>query len=404
MTFKPFDSTFESFLEKGYIKDATLIPDAKHTLLRQGLLDYYSTYHSSNGDFYGYINKTPNGIILSEGIGHDFFTRTSSAILLVQLFIELTVKEILENVNPILITHELRDENTFLDQIINNNTSAFTEKKHNLTVNFSKLLQRLGKLVQPNNSIPAHFRVDQKYYFFAENLDMLDYLSKIRNQIVHKANRIMSKYSLELLFVNFIIPFITTYLRLNSKKERMLERKLHCKINILDSLCQLKLEVDYEDVSKYEETRKILRKINHLKELGRASYYNPIHMWETWEEENIQHAVEPIQDKDRKAQAELFSKMHKENNPSYKVNICPCCGVNSLGSFEDRLWHKFAYCDTCSYYVLEDIGEPPSEFGLGENKIFEHNHTPEKKYSLLWRIWRTLIQKLCGCSNKNSNK
>lgn len=374
MQFERFDNSTKSFLDSGFVEGLPLNPDAKHTVLRQGLLDYYNTYHSLRGNFYEYLHPLPNGKVeMSQAKGHQFLMLYFSGASFIQLFIELAVKEILENINPILVTGKLNNkvqgtkESRFITYISSNDLERFEILGKDHTVAYSTALDRLIKLINSESS-PANFKVDPKYHFFAQNKEMLYYLAEIRNEIIHKADRVISKYSWELLFVNYIIPFINTWLDTQDNMV-MLKRRLHRGINILDSLSDIKLNVNYHSGLNYNTIQKNLRHINHLKELGRASYNNPIHMYETLSEEDRNNATEDYQDSLRKKSVAEILECKKQY--VVKMNVCPCCGLESNGVFLDYCNDKFAYCENCTYLIYEKELGDPYEFELTENKVFD---------------------------------
>jgi hypothetical protein len=210
MNFKPFDNSTKNFFDDGFIEGFNLFPDSKHTILRQGLLDYYHTYHAFTGNMYEYIHKYPNGKIeSSRARGHDFLTRYFSAVSFVQLFIELYVKEILEKINPILILGKLNqnEEEDFINYICND-ISRFKPFSGDRTVPFSVALNRLIALINSNNIIPEHYRVPEKFHLFAENFKMLTHFATIRNSINHRGNQVMSRYAFELFLLIISFPLL----------------------------------------------------------------------------------------------------------------------------------------------------------------------------------------------------
>lgn len=373
MKFEPFTEPVKSFFEEGFISGFKLKPDVKHTMLHQGLLDYYMTYHALRGNFYRYLQKYPdNTVMLSQAHGHNFLIRYFSSVSFIQQFIELYVKEILEEINPLLITCDLqKDEDKFLDFILEDDITRFRPQRNNKTIQFSKALSRLTLLIESDNAIPARFKVPSKFHLIGDNKEMLEHLAGIRNSIIHRGNEIMSKYAFELLFVNYIIPFITSLLRLEPK-ETLLDRNLFCKINVLDKLCEIKLEVNFNDTSKYEQIQKNLRHINHLKELGRASFKNPL-----WMGEEVSQEQFADQEKSHNKKIRLEHESQAQVNQSiFPILTCPCCGTNCLSpkeilenSLSGDLHIEWVYCSLCTYDIKKEIGEP-MEFDLMQNSVF----------------------------------
>jgi hypothetical protein len=153
----------------------------------------------------------------------------------------------------------------------------------------------------------------------------------------------------------------------------MVERNIHCGVNILNELCEIKLNTEYNS-ENFDSLTKKLRHINHLKELGRASYHNILHMGVGFNEaqkQNVEtHNIRIRVPKEREA---LFKQSESD---FYQVHNCPCCGAASLGNFEK--WENIedgtirvesAHCQLCTYFIKSAIGEP-KEFGLMKEDIF----------------------------------
>lgn len=399
MQFETFDNRAKTFFKDGYIDEFNLEPDAKHTALRQGLLDYYQTYQTLKGNFYGYIEKLPNQkVILSQSRGHGFLTNYFSSITFVQLFIEVYIKEILEKIDNRLVTGQLssKDEKNFINYIVQDDFSKFQILTDDRTIQFSVSLSRLTNLIKSDAIMPSQFKVDSKYHFIEKNEDMLNNLSLFRNSIIHKGNKVMAKYSFELLFVNFIIPFITALLRL-IPSQTYLERNLYCQINILDEICKLKLDVDYQNVSKFEKLQTKLKHLNHLKELGRASFQNKLFMGEGVTAEQLV-SQEYSHNKRIREENVFLAKQYK----NYNNCPCPCCGTRSLvveatstSYIDGKTRVETISCLVCSYYINKEIGEP-KEFNLLNQQVFLVIENTQNKLTIWQRIcnfFRSLICK-----------
>jgi len=393
MVFEIFDNKTKTFFKDGFIDGFNIKPDAKHTALRQGLYDYYKTYHALSGNYYKYLQKYPNNTVgLSGARGHDFLIRYFSAVSFVQLFIELYIKEILEKINPILIVGVLsrKEEKNFIKYIELNDVSKFIPYSDDRTVPFNIAFSRLLKLIKSDGTIPLNFKISSKYHLFAKNTEMIEHLAGIRNSIFHKGNEIMDKYSFELLFINYIIPFITSLLRLEPR-ETLLERNLFCEINILNELCNLKLEVNYKDVTKLNEIEINLRHINQLKELGRASFNNQLRMGEELSEEQMIQ-IEQLYNKNIRLGFQNEARIKQLIFGYYDIYNCPCCGTNSLITQKEITYTiggktqvQTVNCLLCTYYLHFELGEP-KEFKIMNKEIFVFINCFQKKTST-FKIW-----------------
>lgn len=372
MKFEPFNNNTINFFNNNYLEGFNLAPGTKYAALRQALFEYYQTYHSLNGNFYKYLEQTSKGIQLSKAQGHSYIVNYFSSVTFIQLFIEVYIKEILETINPILVTGQLKsnEEKKIIDIICANELHKFDPFLDDRTVPFNIILSRLLKLIKEKARLPTQFHIDDKYNIFAENAAMLNNLSLFRNSIIHKGDKIMSKYSFELLFVNFIIPFITALLRLNNR-QRYLERNLSCKINVLDELCKLKLTVDYQNTSKFADLERTLCHINHLKELGRASFQNKLFMGEEMSQEKLDNLEESHNRQIRIIHEHIAKQFNNYNNIE-----CPCCGTKAFiiegrmtPIFDNKTRVDEIKCSLCSYHLNSEIGEP-KDFKLMSHNLF----------------------------------
>jgi hypothetical protein len=160
-------------------------------------------------------------------------------------------------------------------------------------------------------------------------------------------------------------------LRLNSR-ETLLERDVFCKKNVLDELCKIKLEEDYKDASKFEHITKSLAHISHLKEIGRASYNNHLHMGEdyTVSEQEKERNLALINEERKSFNEKVAIFLQSEFN-YYHIHECPCCGGKSLVTYMEFSIEQItsARCLICSYKINDEIGEP-KEFEIMDKEIF----------------------------------
>ncbi len=173
-------------------------------------------------------------------------------------------------------------------------------------------------------------------------------------------------------FVNKLLPLIRKSLK-KQESTIHIERNLYCKKNVIDEIIRIPL---IENSDSLEEVKRNLKRINHFKELGRASYKNPIEMFEriSTNDENklmeYKKIVEAGSNKQKREIAKLKVEFYQINFGKQPVHICPCCGTGSL----IRIENKVAECLTCTYKVHSFLDEP-QEFGIMDTFLFEINES-----------------------------
>lgn len=351
-------------------------PDSKHTALRDGLLNYYSTYSifSDSGSF-AYFNKGPNKLILTDVKSNDYITKYFVSITFVHLYFEQLIIEILENINPILAKGKLNKEIDLVNLICNQYNNIDIKNKNN--IDYSVALQRLELIIKHNDVIPNAFKVPLKYHFLIGHFETLLILSKLRNDIIHSGQHILNRFFYELLFVNKLLPLIGGLLRLE-KPMPFLERNLACGFNVIDKIIEEPIIENFRNLSKYDKITKNLKRINHFKELGRASYNNPIHMLEDVISEEHKKTIEESFNKRQKKEAEVQVLFKQHYLGHYEIHSCPCCGLKSLTTFDywtviadNKTRVEKAQCAVCGYTIHIELGEP-KDFGILNEELFKN--------------------------------
>jgi len=364
------------FFKKNIIDfDKSMKPDGKLTALREGLKSYYETYSITSSGFYEYIHKGHSKAVLSKIRGHDFLIRYFSSIIFIHLSFEHYLTEILENKTPILSRLSVRKEVDLIKILSGNIHSIDTKNKNN--IDFSEALSRIEGLIENHNSLPTEFQLDAKYHFLKSHIDTLKILATLRNDIIHAGKTMLNRYVYECFFVNQLLPLVREYLKTQNPTP-YIERNLFCNKNVIDEICKFPLSENYETLSNYDDLTEKLRRINHFKELGRASYNNPIHMLEDIKTEEHKKSIEEHYNRKKREEATLNVQFRQGTLGHYEVHTCPCCGTVSLTTFE--YWTIFANnktrvetaeCSVCTYKVNLMIGEP-KEFDIMETELFTY--------------------------------
>ncbi len=359
-------------------------PDAKFTMLRLGLKNYFGTFKPFNktGRFCYFEEKVDKNSVsgtfegqdkdsLTIAIDHDFITTAYSSIIFIHLFFEHYLNHILYKINPILLYGKLNKEIDLVNAIANKWDKI--PQNSDKTIDFGHKLTRLLSLIENDSIISNEFKVHTKYHFILNFKDALEQLSYQRNEIIHLGDKILARYAYELLMINYVIPIINKVFEIE-ENTLALNRKTHCNVNVIKELSDIRLEESPFDNPNLANNR--LKKINHLKELGRASLENPLQMFEAGGDINCRNRIEEKINKPLRDLAICEAWLRITSGKGHKIRTCPCCGTVSLLTFgisrysDNSLSVEMAKCFLCSYSINKDIGEP-NEFGIQCEQLFE---------------------------------
>jgi hypothetical protein len=175
--------------------------------------------------------------------------------------------------------------------------------------------------------------------------------------------------------VNKIIPLLVDTLTLLAKSKVYIQKALYCKLNVLEELRKLTLPFEVKDII-YSEINEKLKHINHLKELGRASFSNPLWMKadaisdEHWKNIKSQHNDSIVFEAMQQAEKLLGISGY------FFQNCCPCCGAETFVMYDLNFYKQTnisrvetGKCTLCSYSINVMLGEP-SKYKILFNSIF----------------------------------
>jgi len=243
-------------------------------------------------------------------------------------------------------------------------------------IDFSIALNRIQNLIESHDDLKKEFQLNPKYHFLIKHIDTLKHLSILRNDIIHTGKSMLNRYIYECFFVNQLLPLIRKFIDIQAPTP-FLERKLFCKKNVIDEIIQIPLPEKYEDADNYINIKKLLNKINHFKELGRASYNNPLYMYEGVTAQQKDSEYKNLNQKEQE-EANLFAQIKINKLGHFEIYVCPCCGTKALTSYEywrtisnNRTRTETAECSVCTYKVNLRIGEP-KEFGIVDFELFKY--------------------------------
>jgi hypothetical protein len=345
-------------------KDTYKDIDSKLIPLKYGLENYFETYSIWRDGFYGYFIERYSNIELSQSMGYDYLLKYYSSISFIHLFFEHLIIEILEDKSPILSKLTFDKHSNIISFLTGDIDKTDVSKRQN--IDYSIALNRIEELLKNHNNLPEKFQINTKYHFLGNHIETLKHLAFLRNDIIHSGNNILNKYAYEFFFVNEVLPLVREFI--NTQSPAYIERKIHCNVNVIDEIIRYKLVENYNDKKRIKELSKTLRRINHFKELGRASYTNPVYMGD---EKTSDIITKKIID-----EAQLQTTFKLEILKHHEIHICPCCGLKSLTTFDywtvlvnNKTIVETAECIVCSYKINVNIGEP-KEFGIMDSELF----------------------------------
>lgn len=371
---KELPDFFKNNLIEFNSSETPMFPDSKLTSLRHGLKNYFDTYNIFSSGFYEYLHKGNSKVILSSVRGHDYLIRYFSSITFIHLSFEHFLTEILDGKSAILSKLTLNKEVDLIKILAGKINSIDTSAKRN--IDYSIALFRIEELIKNDNDLPTEYRIDSKYHFLVNHIETLKQLAILRNDIIHSGKTMLNRYVYEYFFANKVLPLVREYLNTQTPTP-FLERNLACNKNVIDEIVRYPLPENFEDIANFDTLTKSLRRINHFKELGRASYKNPLHMLENVTSEEHKKSLEENVNKRKREEASLNVHFKQETLGHYEVHPCPCCGTNALTTFDywtilvnRRTRVQTAECSVCTYKVNINIGEP-KEFGIMDTELFK---------------------------------
>lgn len=346
-------------------------PDKTFTILRQSLHNYYSTSHVlksfiNRSYFFGINGNT----VINDEASHEYLTYYYSAILYSQIFLELFIKAILLKVHVSFVRGRLNKEIDLIHALVG---SLDGIKISDRSVNFSIILKRLELVIKFREKLPVALRLNDQYNFFIDHLPTIRKLTELRNEVVHDANIVLTAYSFDYFYSTRLIPLFNEILKLQERRITPMDRNLACELNVLQEISKTKLSLKYKDKNELDKIVESLNRLNHLKELGRASLENPLFMGEF--DANVE-ALEKHHNAPIRSYAEVEAKLKADHLGYAKVFDCPCCGTHSLCTHERWTFFKEgktiptqAKCFLCTYEVNYHMGEPML-FGIMKEPIF----------------------------------
>jgi len=223
------------------------------------------------------------------------------------------------------------------------------------SVEFSLALERFCELVKKG-------RLDEKQLdFILQAKGWLVQLNNLRNRLWHRGSYILRYNALDQLVGKYILPFLLNVVSLPdySDNERFWKYGiLSCGIDPIQEIIS-----HFKSCDKYD-----IGKIAFLKELGRASFENPL-------------TTKSYRYSDNQHRAEKMAEIESDSPRGNRIETCPVCGTRSLVVFDDfevdgptsdgvykyKIASRFNWevkCSCCSFTINQFL-ENPSDYGYG---------------------------------------
>lgn len=342
----------------------------KFQALKNSLYSFYETGTMFSVNYFNYFDDTPNGIFLSEVRNGQYVLNYTTAIISAHLYLEHTISEVLHSVNPLFACCDFKEETEFI-RLLTHNLSGLKIRTNR--INTTKALKRLCELISLHDDLPVQFQVPEHYHFLVKYSNIIGLIATLRNDVAHAGEKILDRYAFDLLFVNNFLPLVRKLLHVE-RPNFYIERNVACGINVIDELIKTPLPEKYDNRDYLHLLKMELKRINQVKELGRASYHTPLFMGED-ESLNLDD-LEKYVNHPRRTKGKAIASFKAKYLGHHKVHTCPCCGTEALSSFSiweelatKRLYVKEAECALCSYAIADHLGNP-SDFNLMKEPIF----------------------------------
>lgn len=243
---------------------------AAYVSLKSAIQSYFDTYRAlsfvkSVVDFSTIRTLSQSGISeyeISE-YKNDYFT----SITHFQHFFELILKDSLERIDPLLA--KKMDEKGIVDIYCKLNGTTNPDSEKIQSIEFSDALKRLQKIreINPNDTIIKEIR------FLLDNYKTLEKLNHLRNRIWHKGLFFLNYHALDWFVGHEILPLVKQVFEMTTYSGKMYlwrYKSLSCGLDPMGLIIREFEGKEEQDVD-YE-------KVALLKEMGRASYQNPLEM------------------------------------------------------------------------------------------------------------------------------
>lgn len=266
-------------------------------------LDAYISTFKDIQDKIHFFNDPHTQYTVNQLYSGAYVEHACEAIMHIQHFAELYVKDILQAEHPLLVADAGAKPDLLFD-ILSGNSYSPSELDGLKQIEFSAALQRIVELLKKQ-------KIDSKYDFILDYRTMLEHINKLRNRIAHRGIFVLYMQSLDELFGRYVLPFLGEVFQVESKFSRdAYFKKTKAGFSPFDELMDLYKTRPYD-----------IREVGLLKEIARAVHKDEIFgvpIMKMFDNEKIEKL---------EAAADFEEKM---SYGSHEVHVCPVCGQKTF--------------------------------------------------------------------------
>lgn len=294
--------------------------------LRIALEAYFSTYYVAKSRLEGLSDHSKIDCSISD---YPPFVENSINIWMhLQHFLELEMKRILENENPLLVLNPSRNAEFFCRSIVNNDVDEIQYNEN--AIEFSVARERLEYLVNNRliNSDAAKVLVDHK--------KELVFINTMRNMTAHRGRRILKYTVLDEVMCTKILPFLYKLLLLDEyiHFNEMFDKKIKVTDLITPLLKDDESSIDYSKIAFLKEIAR-----NRPNKKGFSERLSAFDI------QKIRHQKEIVE---LTEYAWIGDKFHR----------CPCCSKEALMEMSDIVDSEFTGDENIPEEYYENYLEP----------------------------------------------
>jgi hypothetical protein len=203
------------------------------------------------------------------------------------------------------------------------------------SVEFSRAIDTLVALIEAG-------QLGADLSFVATHKEALRAINSLRNRLWHRGTFTLRIDALDELFGRFMLPFVN---KVADRPEYVAVSEIwrpvtFCQVDVLKEL-----EIEFARTDSDPNRRRVA----YLKELGRASFSNPLRKPGSWPQQQA---------------GEAAIESAKRQQHLQQIFECPCCGVLSLALVhlvidngeEVVVDERFVKCECCTLYIPEEYG------------------------------------------------
>lgn len=329
--------------------------------LKIALESYYSTYQAFKYRLHIFQNPTSPNIDIEFNHSNEYCERSADCIVHFQHFAELACKSLLRNDHP-LLADIASGKPEIVHKLLHGQPLTSKEEGGVQSIEFSEALKRLCCLVK-NQTLKDHADAN----FILRHEQCLEQLNKLRNRVWHRGIFILKYTALDEFIGGHVLPFVLDVLKHPSYASHDYLSIPAPPVCAVDPIIAI---VDHFKNETYD-----IGKVALLKELGRASYNDPL-SGHRKQDEKVKNWFR-VFNSQKRMRAEKIAKLLAQQGD--EVKSCPVCGVQSLVVYEEiesfptseneETEETFAYthtatCENCGLDLHASDIKNASDYGI----------------------------------------